>query len=94
MTTFDLLYLLLGMPYLLLLKKGINLSVKLIFVSLFELALLCTLSMVSTTIDNGSFVSHIYVFNIFASLIIIINILIISALWIMKKLKINNSINH
>ncbi len=96
MTVFLLLaFLLLPLPYLILLKKGITLLKKLIVVSLVEIALFIIVMILAELLgdkDSRYIEGEVFLitfFDIFVGLIVVINIIVIVSLWIIKKLKSN-----
>ena len=84
---FGLFLLLLIGPYLLLFKKNINLSTKLVFISMIEMLILALLMTILYFTDNDSLSGNLFSFSIFVELIVIANILVILSIWIIKKVK-------
>jgi len=87
-----LVYLLLPLPYLILLKKGISLLKKLITVSLVEIALFIVVMILAELLGNKDYtyleerLFLITFFDIFVGLIVVINIIWILILLIIRKL--------
>ncbi|MDB4920870.1 MAG: hypothetical protein JWQ54_2853 [Mucilaginibacter sp.] len=73
-------------PYLLIFYKKVNIRVRLLFICMIELFILCTL----ITIDffsDGFFVYETYFYSLFVWLSILLNIILIFLSWFISKTK-------
>lgn len=73
-------------PYLLLFYKKESLSIRLLFISMMEIFILCFLITIVFVLD-GTIADIVWVYNSFVWLTVFINLLTIIVLWIFKKIR-------
>lgn len=80
-----LIFVVLVTPYLLLFYKEVNLRIRLLFVSLAELSILCTLIVIDF-FGNGVLANEIFFYNQYVWLSIFLNIIVILFNWLFSKI--------
>jgi hypothetical protein len=71
-------------PYLLLFYKKIGIRIRLLFISMAEIAILCTLIII-VFLGNGILVETVFFYNQFVWASVFLNIIIIFLSWLLKK---------
>jgi hypothetical protein len=79
-----------GLPYLILLYKAANIRIRLLFVCLIEIWILCLMG-VLVFLGVDVLINEMYVYNIFTWLSVIINLSLILFSWLYHKVKISKS---
>jgi|GEM_PF-1271301 len=91
-------FFLIACPYLILFIKNVDICIKLVFVSLAEILVVCILSLTIYFTGSSLIIAYLFSFNIFVWIIVIINIFAILLICINKKLKAytkkKHSLNH
>ena len=73
-------------PYSLLLYKKINLRIRLLFISMFEIFILCLL-IIAIFLGAEKLIGTAYSYNLFVWLSVLLNLMIIFLSWLFKKIK-------
>lgn len=79
------LYLSILLPYLTLLYKEVNIRIRLLFTTLFEILILVILTIVAAYAKNDLLITSLFFYNILVCLSIGLNVFIILLTWIKKK---------
>jgi len=74
------------LPYLYLLSNKYSVSIRLIFISLFQLTIMGILTVISLIGDDLALVSQFYLIQLLTFPIVVVNCIIIGIYWIIKKL--------
>jgi hypothetical protein len=76
-------------PYLLLFYKKIGIRIRLMFISLIEILVLCALSVI-VDLGNGIFVEIAYSYELFVWAGVILNVIVIFLTWLFKTIRLGN----